>query len=121
MPNSSARRLSFLLGHFHQGRPTRQLRELAKRQGLLERITDDAMTFIRNWGDVAELLDAATDEERRFCSGITWKSSNSTPTIRKGKPEPTHSGCFQKSGRIKASNGRKTSQCHPPTEVQAPQ
>ncbi len=42
----------------------RQLKELARRQEPLERITDDAAIFIRNWGDVAELLDAATDEER---------------------------------------------------------
>ncbi len=42
----------------------RQLKELARRQEPLERITDDAAIFIRNWGDVAELLDAATEEER---------------------------------------------------------
>jgi site-specific DNA recombinase len=42
----------------------RQLRTLARRQEPLERITDDATTFVRNWSDVAELLDAATDEER---------------------------------------------------------
>lgn len=41
-----------------------QLRSLARRQAPLERITDDATTFIRNWSDVAELLDSATDEER---------------------------------------------------------
>lgn len=42
----------------------RQLRELAKRQEPLDRITDDAQGFIRNWTDVGELLDAATEEEQ---------------------------------------------------------
>lgn len=42
----------------------RQLKAVARRQEPLERITDDATIFIHNWGDVAELLDAATDEER---------------------------------------------------------
>jgi site-specific DNA recombinase len=42
----------------------KQLRELAKRQEPLSRITDDAKAFIRNWGDVGELLDSATEEER---------------------------------------------------------
>lgn len=41
-----------------------QLRSLTRQQEPLERITDDATTFIKNWSDVAELLDAATDEER---------------------------------------------------------
>ena len=41
-----------------------QLRSLARQQAPLERVTDDATTFIRNWSVVAELLDAATDEER---------------------------------------------------------
>jgi hypothetical protein len=43
---------------------TRQLRELAKRQEPLSRITDDAKAFIQNWADVGELLDVATEEEK---------------------------------------------------------
>ena len=42
----------------------KQLLELEKRQKPLERVSDDAKAFIRNWGDVGELLDAATDEEK---------------------------------------------------------
>ena len=42
----------------------KQLRELSRRQEPLARITDDAQAFIRNWGDIDELLDAASDEER---------------------------------------------------------
>lgn len=42
----------------------KQLRELGRRQEPLSRITEDAKAFIRSWGDVGELLDAATDEER---------------------------------------------------------
>jgi site-specific DNA recombinase len=30
----------------------------------MERITEDARAFVQNWGDVGELLDAATHEER---------------------------------------------------------
>ena len=43
---------------------TKRLAELERRQRPLERVTDDAKSFIRNWGDIGELLDAATDEER---------------------------------------------------------
>lgn len=42
----------------------KQLRDLGRRQEPLLRITEDAKTFIRSWGDVGELLDAATEEER---------------------------------------------------------
>lgn len=42
----------------------KQLAELEKRQKPLERVSDDAKAFIRNWGDVGEILDAATDEEK---------------------------------------------------------
>jgi site-specific DNA recombinase len=45
-------------------RLNRQLRELARRKEPLSRITDDAKTFIRNWADVGELLDVATEEEK---------------------------------------------------------
>ena len=41
-----------------------QISRIEKQQEPLERITDDAQAFVKNWGDVGELLDAATHEER---------------------------------------------------------
>lgn len=42
----------------------RRLAQIAKRREPMERISDDAKAFVRTWGDVGELLDAATHEER---------------------------------------------------------
>ncbi len=43
---------------------SRSLREIAKRQEPMLRISEDAKAFIETWQDVGELLDAATPEER---------------------------------------------------------
>jgi site-specific DNA recombinase len=42
----------------------RTLADLAKRQAPVERVSDDARSFIESWQDVGELLEAATPEER---------------------------------------------------------
>jgi hypothetical protein len=42
----------------------RSLADLAKRQAPVERVSDDARSFIESWQDVGELLEAATPEER---------------------------------------------------------
>ena len=42
----------------------RRLTQIEKRREPMERISDDAKAFVRTWGDVGELLDAATHEER---------------------------------------------------------
>jgi hypothetical protein len=38
--------------------------DLAKRQAPIERVSDDARSFLETWQDVGELLEAATPEER---------------------------------------------------------
>jgi hypothetical protein len=42
----------------------RSLSDLAKRQAPVERVSDDARSFLESWEDVGELLEAATPEER---------------------------------------------------------
>jgi hypothetical protein len=42
----------------------RSLSDLAKRQAPVERVSDDARSFLESWQDVGELLEAATPEER---------------------------------------------------------
>lgn len=42
----------------------RQISQIEKQQEPMERISEDARSFVQNWGDVGELLDAATHEER---------------------------------------------------------
>jgi hypothetical protein len=42
----------------------RSLADLANRQAPVERVSDDARSFLESWQDIGELLEAATPEER---------------------------------------------------------
>lgn len=47
-----------------EGELKRSLSDIARRQAPVERVGDDARSFLETWQDIGELLDAATPEER---------------------------------------------------------
>ena len=47
-----------------EGQMKRSLTDIAKRQAPVERVSDDARSFLETWQDVGELLVSATPEER---------------------------------------------------------
>ena len=47
-----------------EGQLKQSLTELARRQAPVERVSDDARSFLESWQDIGDLLDAATPEER---------------------------------------------------------
>jgi hypothetical protein len=47
-----------------EGQIKNNLTDLAKRQAPVERVSDDARSFLETWQDIGELLEAATPEER---------------------------------------------------------
>ncbi len=47
-----------------EGQIKTNLTEIARRQAPVERVSDDARSFLENWQDIGELLEAATPEER---------------------------------------------------------
>jgi hypothetical protein len=47
-----------------EGQVKKDLSDIATRQAPVERVSDDAKSFLESWQDVGELLDAATPEER---------------------------------------------------------
>ncbi len=47
-----------------EGQMKKNLTEIAKRQAPVERVSDDARSFLETWQDIGELLGSATPEER---------------------------------------------------------
>ena len=47
-----------------EGEIKQKMTELAKRQAPVERVTDDARSFLATWQDIGDLLHSATQQER---------------------------------------------------------